>query len=104
MQPVLRRVMMEETKVFMQTTELEHVFRDRYGYNTERVVLDCKHKKPQTQLRHAASQFIYDHDGSHRNTLLIVYYSGHGHLEEEDGVQRLHISGYACPMSANLKC
>ena len=62
----------------MQTTELENVFRDRYGYNTKRVVLDCKYKKPQAQLQHATSQFIYDHDGSHRNTLLIVYYSGHG--------------------------
>lgn len=88
----------------MQTTELENVFRDRYGYNTKRVVLDCKHKKPQAQLSHATSQFILDHDGAHRNTLLIVYYSGHGHLDEEDGVQRLHIAGYVRPMPVNLKC
>ena len=79
----------------LQTTELENVFRDRYGFSTTRAVLDCKRKKPQAQLRQAISNFIYDYDGPHRTTLLIVYYSGHGHLEEENGSQSLYISGYA---------
>jgi hypothetical protein len=78
----------------VQTTELESVFRDKYHYTTTRVVLDCKKKKPQAQLHRATSQFISDYDGSHRTTLLIVYYSGHGYLEEENGVERLYISGY----------
>lgn len=81
-----------------QTTELEGVFRDRYGFTTTRVVLDCKPKKPQTQLHLATSQFISDYDGPHRTTLLIVYYSGHGYRQqEENGAERLYISGYVHP-------
>jgi hypothetical protein len=76
------------------------VFRDKYGYTTTRVALDCK-KKPQAQLHRATSQFISDYDGSHRTTLLIVYYSGHGYLEEENGVERLYISGYASRSQSN---
>jgi hypothetical protein len=34
-----------------------------------------------------------DHDGHHRTNLLIVYYSGHGILQEEDGGNQLYISG-----------
>ncbi|TLD09828.1 serine/threonine protein kinase, partial [Venturia nashicola] len=76
-----------------ETTELEKVFRERFGFTTQRVILDCKHKKPQTQLHLEASQFISDYDGPHRENLLIVYYCGHAHLEDQDGVPGLHITG-----------
>jgi len=49
--------------------------------------------KPEAQLHYETSKFIVDHDGHHRTNLLIVYYSGHGILQEEDGVNQLYISG-----------
>lgn len=78
--------------LYLQTTELEGVFRDKYGFTTHRVILDCT-KKPEAQLLFATSKFIMDHDGPHRTTLLIVYYNGHGFVQEEDGLERFYATG-----------
>lgn len=51
-------------------------------------------KKPESQLYHGVSQFIYDYDGPHRDHLLIVYYCGHAHIKDEEGVSQLYIAGY----------
>lgn len=71
------------------------MFRENYGFETETVLLKCHQKKPETQLLRDVTAFAYEHDGHHRTTLLIVYYSGHGYLDSVNGQQELHISGYA---------
>jgi hypothetical protein len=77
----------------LQTAELEELFRDKFGFLTTTVVLDCKRKLPQHQLNSEVSKFMFEHDGPHRTTLLIVYYSGHGYTRPGKRDQ-LYISGY----------
>ena len=77
----------------LQTAELEELFRDKFGFLTTTVVLDCRQKLPQHQLNSEVSKFMLDHDGPHRTTLLIVYYSGHGYTRPGKRDQ-LYISGY----------
>lgn len=42
------------------------------------MLLKCHSRKPENQLNRDITDFIHDHDGHYRNTLLVVYYSGHG--------------------------
>jgi hypothetical protein len=77
-----------------QTAKLEEIFRVKYGFTTKTIVLDCHRKKPENQLHLETAKFIDEHDGHHRTNLIIVYYSGHGFKQKEDGVPRLWLSGY----------
>ena len=85
----------DDVLIFSQTAELESVFGDKFGFTTRRVILHCRDKHPQSQVNLAVAKFLSDYDGSHRTTLLIVYYSGHGLVREESGIERFYISGYA---------
>jgi len=71
------------------------MFSDQYGFTTNTVVLDCE-RKPQHQLNSAVAGFVRQHDGPFRQTLLIVYYSGHGVTKLVEGYrdEQLFISGY----------
>lgn len=71
------------------------MFRERYGFTTRMVELDCRNKLPQNQLNVAVANFVSDFDGPHRTNLLIVYYSGHGIMKRLDGYEQrqLFISG-----------
>ena len=62
------------------TTEVEDlrkVFEEDFGYHTTTEYLNANLKsKLQVQLNLSVAQFVHDYDGA--NTLLIVYYGGHG--------------------------
>jgi hypothetical protein len=66
----------------------------KYGFRTKTIVLDSRLKKPENQLHLETATFVDKHDGHHRTNLIIVYYSGHGFKQKEDGVQQLWLSGY----------
>jgi hypothetical protein len=66
----------------------------KYGFSTKTIVLDSRLKKPENQLHLETAKFVDEHDGHHRSNLIIVYYSGHGFKQKEDGVQQLYLSGY----------
>lgn len=56
------------------------MFRNIFHYHTETVELNVK-TKPQHQLNRHISEFIENHDSG--NSLLILYYTGHGRFHEE---------------------
>jgi hypothetical protein len=66
--------------------ELESVFRERYNFHTEIVQLNLA-TKPQLQLTRHLSTFIETYDKP--DSLLIVYYSGHGVFHEDQGYLEL---------------
>lgn len=63
--------------------DLEHVFQDIFKYKTTKKILQQNPKKhPQTQINLYLAEFVHTHDDP--NTLLIVYYAGHGKLTDGD--------------------
>ncbi|TGO63706.1 hypothetical protein BCON_0011g00480 [Botryotinia convoluta] len=69
-----------------QVADLENVFRDIFKYKTTQKILQQNPRKhPQVQINLYLAQFVADHDDL--NTLLIVYYAGHGKLSDDgDGL------------------
>lgn len=59
----------------MQVEHLGNVFREKLNYNVTHKLLNKK-KPAQTQVNKHLSDFVFTHDRP--NTLLIVYYAGHG--------------------------
>jgi hypothetical protein len=51
------------------------VFKEEYNFKTEIAYLE-KDKRPQAQANLYLANFVYQYDA--KNTLLIVYYAGHG--------------------------
>lgn len=75
-----------------EVEDLQAVFENEFGYNTTMVYLDANsEKKLQVQLNASVANFVHGHDGD--NTLLIVYYAGHGRPGEFHG--HLELMGYA---------
>jgi Caspase domain len=58
-----------------QVQELGQVFQDDYGYEVHESVINSQ-DGPRKQLNRDLSDFVYKHDKP--ETLLIVYYAGHG--------------------------
>jgi len=75
-----------------EAKELETLFRDRFYYQTKTVELNVR-EKPQHQLNKHISQFICEHDGA--QSLLIVYYTGHGVYQES--TKTLELTGTPNP-------
>ncbi|KAF2868967.1 hypothetical protein BDV95DRAFT_578018 [Massariosphaeria phaeospora] len=71
---------LDELNTRSEAEELEAVFRDRFHFYTETVELNLS-SKPQHQLNRYLTAFVETHDGP--NTLLIVYYTGHGVFRED---------------------
>ncbi|KAF2260730.1 hypothetical protein CC78DRAFT_584513 [Lojkania enalia] len=65
--------------------KLTNLFRGRFNYICEQVKLETS-KNPQNELNFAISQHIRNYDGP--NNLLIVYYTGHGRLDQLPGDER----------------
>jgi hypothetical protein len=59
-----------------QVNKLESTLKDVFGFTVETKLLDHK-QKPQLQMNKHISGFICDYDDD--NTLLIIYYAGHGY-------------------------
>lgn len=60
-----------------EVTELSAVFEKGFGYHVTIQRLDAKRDtRLQIQVNRIVANFVHDHDGP--NTLLIVYYAGHG--------------------------
>ncbi|KAJ8071114.1 hypothetical protein OCU04_001455 [Sclerotinia nivalis] len=76
----------DDLHVQQEVDDLERVFRNTFKYQTTQKVLKQDPKKhPQTQINLFLAEFVHSHDDP--NTLLIVYYAGHGKLiDGEDGL------------------
>jgi hypothetical protein len=60
-----------------EVEELERVFEKDFNYGARVAYLDSSiEQKLQVQINGKVASFVSDHDG--QNTLLIVYYAGHG--------------------------
>ena len=80
------------TLTVKQVERLERVFRDSYHYRVRKVLLTSTGKLPQVQTQWHVSNFVMDEDGP--QTLLIVYYAGHGTPGSVPG--QLELSGWVC--------
>jgi len=75
----------------LQVTELDQVFRTTFHYETVRKELtQGSGPTAQIQVNKHLSDFVFEHDDM--NTLLIVYYAGHGRPGESTG--GLKLAGY----------
>jgi hypothetical protein len=77
---LLLRFASDELGVISELKDLENVFKDVYGYDTE--IWDIPDKFPQTELSNKVNKFRdaycdIDADPNDRLPLLIVYYGGH---------------------------
>ena len=60
-----------------EVEKLKAVFEDKFGYNATIANLDANRQgRLQVQVNAKVANFVEDHDGP--QTLLIVYYAGHG--------------------------
>jgi hypothetical protein len=73
----------------LQIARLEEILTKGYGYNCKIARL-TNHRDPQIGLNMAILKHIEDHD--HQNTLLIVYYTGHGAQRVDNTKIRLELS------------
>ena len=75
-----------------EVESLRAVFVDKFGYNATVAKLDANaQKRLQVQVNAKVAKFVEDHDGP--NTLMIVYYAGHGKPGKYFG--DLELFGYA---------
>ena len=76
----------------LEVESLRAVFVDKFGYNATVAKLDANaQKRLQVQVNAKVAKFVEDHDGP--NTLMIVYYAGHGKPGQYFG--DLELFGYA---------
>ena len=80
------------TNTNKEVDDLESVFVKDFGYHATRAHLNENSKKKlQVEVNYEVANFVRKHDGP--NTLLIVYYAGHGSPGELFG--NLELKGYA---------
>ncbi|KAL2064192.1 hypothetical protein VTL71DRAFT_4686 [Oculimacula yallundae] len=85
----------DELKTSNEVSALEGVFRDLFHYQTQRSTITQDPRNPaQVQVNLILSKFVSDHGDP--DTLLIVYYAGHGKPGESDKGLNL-----ACKQSLN---
>lgn len=69
-------------------TELQDVFQNTFKYETVRKTLTQDPKRTaQAQVNKHLSEFVFDYDDT--NTLLIIYYAGHGTPGDSSGGLKL---------------
>ena len=67
----------DDIKVTKEVDDLKNVFEERFNFHAEVKLLDTTiQKKLQVQINAIIAGFVDKHDG--QDTLLIVYYAGHG--------------------------
>ncbi|KAI9647715.1 hypothetical protein NHQ30_004101 [Ciborinia camelliae] len=66
----------DDLHVEQEVADLENVFRNIFKYQTTQKTLNKQ--RPQAQINRYLAEFVHEHDDS--DTLLIVYYAGHGKL------------------------
>ncbi|ATZ46745.1 hypothetical protein BCIN_02g01150 [Botrytis cinerea B05.10] len=76
----------DDLHVEQEVADLESVFRDTFKYKTTQKILQQNPRKhPQAQINLYLAEFVHNYDDP--NTLLIVYYAGHGKLSDDgDGL------------------
>ncbi|KAI4595699.1 Phosphatidylinositol-4-phosphate 5-kinase [Pestalotiopsis sp. 9143b] len=91
----------DDLKTDQEVRDLEEVFKSTFKYETTRATLTNGAKKSaQIQVHRHLSQFVYDNDDG--NTLLIIYYAGHGRPGKDPG--GLHLTGStSLPSSGSSK-
>ncbi|TGO24997.1 hypothetical protein BPAE_0090g00410 [Botrytis paeoniae] len=74
----------DDLHVEQEVADLENVFRDIFKYKTTQKILQQNPRKhPQVQINLYLAEFVHNHDDP--DTLLIVYYAGHGKLSDDGG-------------------
>lgn len=77
------------TDLVVKIRRLQTIF--KLGYNYGCTVVSLPQRRPQVALNFAVLNHIHTHNDD--NTLLIVYYTGHGNrLVNEDGSRDLELS------------
>ncbi|KAK8108540.1 hypothetical protein PG984_014341 [Apiospora sp. TS-2023a] len=78
----------DDLKTDEEVSDLENVFKDKFMFETTRQVLtNDAAKSPQAQVNHYLAQFVYENDS--KDTMLIIYYAGHGRPGNSRGNLRL---------------
>ncbi|KAK8127031.1 uncharacterized protein PG998_002790 [Apiospora kogelbergensis] len=77
----------DDLKTDKEVTDLENLFKNKFMFETTRQVLKKDDKSPQAQVNHYLAQFVYENDNT--NTMLIIYYAGHGRPGSDRGNLRL---------------
>lgn len=78
----------DDMSVDDEVKRLAYVFEDIYHYKVTTVLIDCQHARtPQVQANFALAEFVMKND--HENSLLIVYYAGHGSPGRDPGDLRM---------------
>jgi hypothetical protein len=88
-----------------EVDNLEAVFKNLYNYHVTKAQLlgeDKTDKEPQLQVQKILTDFVYQHDN--QNTLLIVYYAGHGvpGKVEDGGSGGLYLAGFVSPSALHI--
>ena len=79
----------DDLAVKEEVSKLRNTLEGRFSFHTEMSYLDTKNEKRlQVQVNLIVANFIGAHDGP--NTLLIVYYAGHGRPGDRYGHLELH--------------
>ncbi|KAH0557001.1 hypothetical protein GP486_005211 [Trichoglossum hirsutum] len=77
---------LDDLKTKDEVNRLEAVFRNIYNYRTTSKLIN-EDRKAQVQVNKYLSEWVYNEDGE--NTLLIVYYAGHGVPGQDPGQLKL---------------
>ncbi|KAK8007742.1 hypothetical protein PG989_001732 [Apiospora arundinis] len=80
----------DDLKTDEEVTDLENLFKDKFMFETTRQILTKDSKSAQAQVNHYLAKFVYENDSS--NTMLIIYYAGHGRPGNRRGNLRLAAS------------
>jgi hypothetical protein len=79
----------------LQIERLQTIFQTGYGFHC-RIAALKDDRDPQTELDYQIISHVRDHDDE--DSLLIVYYTGHGNqVVEEDNQRRLELTAYVIP-------
>jgi Caspase domain len=77
--------------IFFQVDELGRVFEKEYNFTVNKAPLETDNA--QKEMIFYLAQFLKEHD--RKNTLLIIYYAGHG-WAPPDQQEAMLISGQVC--------
>ncbi|KAK9788202.1 hypothetical protein AB5N19_02982 [Seiridium cardinale] len=78
----------DDLKTDKEVTALDNLFTQKFKYGTIRkILIKDPRRSAQAQVNRHLAEFVDDHDDT--NTLLVVYYAGHGRPGNVPGVLRL---------------
>lgn len=84
-----------------KVTDLENLFKNKFMFETTRKILTKDSRtSAQAQVNHYLAKFVYKNDNL--NTMLIIYYAGHGRPGNDRG--KLKLTAYVPPSTLLCGC